>query len=80
MWGWVDDDLCMLKPWGFDPGEIRIPTQVVYGSTDVLVPARHGEWLTRHVPGAEILVEADLGHLPDPARIRREIDWLVRPV
>ena len=27
--------------WG-DPPELA---QVVYGSTDVLVPARHGEWL-----------------------------------
>jgi len=78
VWGWVDDDLCMLKPWGFDVGEIRVPTRVVYGSTDVLVPARHGEWLARHVPRAEVVVEDDLGHLPDPDSIRREIEWLVR--
>ncbi|HWQ02006.1 MAG TPA: alpha/beta hydrolase, partial [Gaiellaceae bacterium] len=78
VWGWVDDDLCMLKPWGFDVGEIRVPTRVVYGSTDVLVPARHGEWLARHVPRAEVVVEDDLGHLADPDSIRREIEWLVR--
>jgi pimeloyl-ACP methyl ester carboxylesterase len=78
VWGWVDDDLCMLKPWGFDVGEIRVPTRVVYGSTDVLVPARHGEWLAQHVPRAEVVVEDDLGHLPDPDSIRREIEWLVQ--
>ena len=52
VWGWVDDDLCFARPWGFDVAEIRVPTQVVYGTSDVLVPRRHGEWLASHVPGA----------------------------
>ena len=44
-WGWVDDDLVFVKPWGFDISEIRVPVEVRYGLTDVLVPAAHGEWL-----------------------------------
>ena len=36
--GYVDDTLCLVRPWGFDVSEIRVPTRIVYGVTDVLVP------------------------------------------
>src|SRR5262249_46303400 len=44
VWGWVDDDLAILRPWGFEVGEITTPTLVWYGRTDVLVPPSHGDW------------------------------------
>ena len=66
VWGWVDDDLAFVKPWGFELAEIRVPVQVRYGTTDVLVPARHGEWLSRHVPNANVVVDHDAGHLSTP--------------
>jgi pimeloyl-ACP methyl ester carboxylesterase len=78
--GWVDDDLCFTRDWGFDLAEIRVPTRVVYGLTDVLVPRQHGEWLARTVPGAEVVIEEASGHLPDPAVITERYSWLVRPV
>jgi len=81
VWGWVDDDLCLLKPWGFDVGEIKgIPTRVIYGLTDVLVPVAHGEWLARHVPGAEVLALRDLGHLGDGDLVAERFAWLVQAV
>ena len=80
VWGWADDDLCFMTPWGFDVAEIRVPTRVIYGATDVLVPAQHGEWLARHVPGAEVVVEKDQGHLPHPDLITERYEWLVQPV
>ncbi len=80
VWGWVDDDLCFVSPWGFDIAEIRIPTRVIYGTTDVLVPPRHGEWLARNVPGAEVVVEEAQGHIPDPDLVTERYSWLVRPV
>src|SRR5262249_45998940 len=52
--GWVDDDLAFIEEWGFEVGEIDIPVLVVFGSTDVLVPAAHGEWLAAHVPGCTV--------------------------
>jgi pimeloyl-ACP methyl ester carboxylesterase len=66
VWGWVDDDLAFLRPWGFDVAEIRVPVEVRYGAQDVLVPASHGDWLARHVPGAEVTVDQAAGHLADP--------------
>jgi pimeloyl-ACP methyl ester carboxylesterase len=79
VWGWVDDDLCFAQPWGFDIAEIRVPTRVIYGSSDVLVPRTHGEWLARNVPGAEVVVEEDHGHIPDPDLVTERYGWLVRP-
>ncbi len=66
VWGWVDDDLAFVKPWGFEVEEIRVPVQVRYGAGDVLVPAGHGEWLARHVPNANLIVDHDAGHLSTP--------------
>lgn len=80
VWGWVDDDLALLSPWGFDVSEIRVPTQVIYGATDVFVPKRHGEWLAENVPGAEVVVEEDLGHLGHPDLVAERFAWLVRAV
>jgi len=65
-WGWVDDDLAFVSPWGFDISEITVPVEVHYGSQDVLVPAAHGEWLAAHVPNAKAVVNHDQGHMPTP--------------
>jgi pimeloyl-ACP methyl ester carboxylesterase len=77
VWGWVDDDLCFTVPWGFDLGEIRVPARVIYGSTDVLVPRQHGEWLARNVPNAEVVIEEAKGHIPDPELVVERYTWLV---
>ena len=64
--GWVDDDLAFVRSWGFDLQELRVPVQIRYGVTDVLVPAAHGTWLAAHVPGAEVFVDEQGGHLSTP--------------
>jgi pimeloyl-ACP methyl ester carboxylesterase len=66
VWGWVDDDLAFLRPWGFDVAEIRVPVVVRYGRQDVMVPAAHGDWLARHIPGAEVHVDPEAGHVVSP--------------
>jgi pimeloyl-ACP methyl ester carboxylesterase/phosphatidylglycerophosphate synthase len=77
VWGWVDDDLAFTLPWGFDLAEISVPVEVRYGAKDVLVPAAHGAWLGRHVPGATVVVEEVQGHLGDPDEVGELIRWLV---
>ena len=73
--GWVDDDLAFIRPWGFEVTEIRVPTQIRYGATDVLVPAGHGAWLGTHVPNATVQVDHGAGHMSTPderlERVRR---------
>jgi pimeloyl-ACP methyl ester carboxylesterase len=66
VWGWVDDDLAFVKPWGFEVEEIQVPVRVRYGAGDVLVPAGHGEWLARHVPNANVIIDHEAGHLSTP--------------
>jgi len=66
VWGWADDDLAFVKPWGFEVAEIRVPVQVRYGVGDVLAPVGHGEWLARHVPNASVIVDHEAGHLSTP--------------
>jgi pimeloyl-ACP methyl ester carboxylesterase len=80
IWGWVDDMLAIVEPWGFDVGEIRVPTRVIYGLTDVLAPVQHGEWLARNVPDAEVVVEEELGHVGSPELVLERVGWLVQPV
>jgi pimeloyl-ACP methyl ester carboxylesterase len=80
VWGYVDDVLSVIQPWGFDVTEIRVPTRVYYGLTDVLVPRQHGEWLAHNVPNAEVVIDEQGGHFPDPDLVRERYGWLVQPV
>jgi len=78
VWGWVDDDLAFVSPWGFDPATIAVPVQVWYGTRDVLVPPRHGEWIASTVPGAVVRMN-ELGHFGDPdADMLERLTWLTR--
>ncbi len=80
VWGYVDDTLCLIQPWGFDVTEIRVPTRVIYGLNDVLVPRQHGEWLAHNVPNAEVVIDEQGGHLPDPNFVTERFGWLVEAV
>lgn len=77
VWGWADDDLAFTKSWGFDPAEIKVPVQIWYGTSDVFVPASHGEWLAARIPGAAVRLN-NLGHFgnPDDDLIERHA-WLL---
>jgi pimeloyl-ACP methyl ester carboxylesterase len=76
--GWVDDDLAILKPWGFDVGTISVPVLVRYGLTDVLVPPAHGDWIAANVPGCLVEIETSAGHLGEnpEEQIAADARWL----
>lgn len=73
--GMVDDDLAFTRPWGFDPAAITVPVSVWYGEDDTLVPRTHGEWLSRTIPGAEVVV-LDGGHFAIWERLAEHLAWL----
>ena len=78
VFGWVDDDLAHISPWGFELSQVAVPVLVRYGASDVLVPAAHGAWLGAHVPGCVVKVDDTAGHLgEDPEReIAENVAWL----
>jgi pimeloyl-ACP methyl ester carboxylesterase len=77
VYGWTDDDLALTGPWGFDVSEITVPVLIRYGTSDVLVPPAHGDWLAAHVPGCIVKID-DAGHLGrDPVEeIAEDVRWL----
>ncbi|MCY1139866.1 alpha/beta hydrolase [Actinoplanes sp. Pm04-4] len=61
--GWREDDLAFLADWGFPLTDIRVPVAIWQGDQDRMVPPAHGHWLAHHVPGAEVHLNPDEGHL-----------------
>ncbi|MDR2985550.1 MAG: alpha/beta hydrolase [Nocardiopsaceae bacterium] len=75
--GWRDDDLALVRDWGFSLDQIAIPVAVWHGDQDAMVPTAHGEWLASHIPGARAHMLAGEGHLTlVSARFREILDDL----
>jgi pimeloyl-ACP methyl ester carboxylesterase len=63
IWGWFDDNIAEVTPWGFDLDSIAVPVAIWHGGEDRLVPFAHGEWLAAHVPGASPRLLPGEGHI-----------------
>jgi len=61
--GWLDDDLAMVGPWGFEVEEVGVPTFVWQGEEDLMVPFAHGRWLSERLPRATTHLLPGEGHL-----------------
>jgi pimeloyl-ACP methyl ester carboxylesterase len=46
-------------------GEIGVPTLVIHGDTDPLVPLANGQFLAERIAGARLIVYAGVGHIPE---------------
>jgi pimeloyl-ACP methyl ester carboxylesterase len=53
----------MLRPWGFEPVEVRAKTLLVYAAQDPVAGPRHGKWWQRHLPSARYEQSPTHGHL-----------------
>lgn len=75
--GWLDDDLAFTGDWGFELSEVGAPVLVMQGEHDLMVPYAHGRWLAAHVPGADVVLSPDDGHLTLLQDIGRTHAWLL---
>ena len=60
--GVIDEYLAWARPWGFDIGDISVPTAIWHGTADALIPARWGEELAKRIPNARLRMCTDEGH------------------
>jgi pimeloyl-ACP methyl ester carboxylesterase len=62
-WGWYDDDLAFVAPWGIELESIKVPVSIWQGRHDLMVPFAHGRWLADRIPSARPQLRSDHGHL-----------------
>ncbi len=63
-WEWVADDYSSyLKPWGFDPRDVKVPTVIWQAGLDKNVPKQHGKWLAANMPNARLELREEESHL-----------------
>jgi pimeloyl-ACP methyl ester carboxylesterase len=75
--GWRDDDLTLMRPWGFDLTAIEVPVSVWQGAQDKMVPYAHGGWLAEHIPGARAHLYDNEGHISLIMQMDRILDDLL---
>jgi pimeloyl-ACP methyl ester carboxylesterase len=74
--GWIDDDLALHRPWGFDPATVTVPVLLWHGASDNLSPVSHAKWLAERIPGAAVVVQAGAAHFGALDVLPEILRWL----
>jgi pimeloyl-ACP methyl ester carboxylesterase len=74
--GWLDDDTALVRPWGFNLSDIRVPVLIQSGGQDRFVPFAHAQWLVDNIPQATNGLSADDGHLTLLTNLQHTVQWL----
>jgi hypothetical protein len=61
-WGVAQDLRLLTRPWGFEPGSIRVPTLICHGDADTTVPPQHARLFAGAIPGAQLQLHPGHGH------------------
>jgi pimeloyl-ACP methyl ester carboxylesterase len=76
MEGYLEDNIASAQPWGFQLSDLSVPVFIMHGAQDKMVPCAHGEWLASRVPGAELRVVTDAGHITVLDSAPEALAWL----
>ncbi|HEX3648226.1 MAG TPA: alpha/beta fold hydrolase [Pseudonocardiaceae bacterium] len=74
--GMVDDDLCVVRPWGFRLADVTAPVLLWHGLDDRMVPCAHGEWLAGRLPTAELRLSPGDGHISVLRHGESALQWI----
>jgi pimeloyl-ACP methyl ester carboxylesterase len=74
--GLIDDDVAFTRPWGFALADVRVPTLLVHGERDRLVPRSHAVRLLAALPDARLWMRLDEGHVAVLNVVPDALDWL----
>jgi pimeloyl-ACP methyl ester carboxylesterase len=72
----ADDDIAYVSDWGFDPSTITVPTLLVHGMDDRVVPSTHSKWLAWRIKTAGFRPSAGDGHLSVLRHAEAALEWL----
>ena len=65
-----------LRPWGFEPDEVRQKALLVYGARDPIAGSKHGRWWQHELPNARLEMVPDAGHLVIVPMWKRVLSFL----
>ena len=76
--GQFDDHIAFCSPWGFDPADIKRPTLVWHGGTDVYSPPSHSRWLAARIPNAVLDIDPAEAHFGAVRYFPHLLGWMVK--
>jgi pimeloyl-ACP methyl ester carboxylesterase len=66
IWGWHDDIVAVVRPWGVELESTRAPVTIWHGADDWLCPPAHARWLAQAIPNARLHLLEGEGHISVP--------------
>lgn len=61
--GWLEDDIALTTPWGFDLGTVTTPVAFWAGRQDRFISYTHSVWMAQQVPGSDLHLLGAHGHM-----------------
>ena len=61
---------------GLRASGIQVPTLIMHGTADRVVPVTHARWLAAAIDGANLLEVEGAGHISVMRRATEALDWI----
>lgn len=77
IYGWADDNLSFISPWGFSAADISVPVLLWHGLDDIFSPVSHTRWLAGQIRHANVMLEPGAAHFGAVRVLPDVLRWLV---